>query len=377
MLDLALLPSTTYSYRLKACKAELCGEPALPDPVQTRGSSLPTTELTVSEPGFTDDILVMGVAGLADNYAGIGHMMALDRTGRIIWEYENNKEGLITEVHALPGGRLGAEQLISLVDIDLDGTVVKKFTELPAHHALQVLSDGRYAALTFDRIQQSGKGVLLGDGVAIISADWSAVDWQWLTRDHIDMGDVCPLCINDDPYHLGKDWTHANGLTVMMDEAEQKLKLYVNIRNLNRIYRIDYPSGNIDWVMGDGGDFGAGLWSHSHCPEFLPGNRVLLLDNGLHRAGGEEFSRVIEVAYDPAQKKADIVWEYRETPDFYSFALGAVHRQDNGNTFIADGYSGRLLEVTPDKKKVWELKLQQNYGTYKAIVVPKDFFSSW
>jgi hypothetical protein len=371
-LDLALQPSSAYRYRLKACKAEVCGAALHTDAAQTFASATPSVELLHTDPRVSDDVVVMGVGSLAGDYTGTGRIIAVARDGQILWEYVNNKEGLITEVQMLPGRRLAAEQLVSLVDIDLDGSVQKKFTERLAHHALDLLDDGRYAVLTFDRIQQGGS-VWLGDGIAVLSADWSAVQWEWLARDHIPKTELCGQCIDDDPYFLGFDWTHANGLH--FDGAEQKF--YVNIRNLNRIYKVDYPSGAVDWVMGDGGDFGAGLWSHSHSPQYLPGNRVLMLDNGLHRSGGELYTRALEVAYDPVAKTAEIVWEYRETPDSYSFILGSVHRQENGNTFIAYGYDGRLLEVTADKSRVWELKLQTGYGTYKAITVPKDFFSGW
>lgn len=373
-LDVALQPLTLYRYRLTACDASGCGEPILPDAAQTPSSILPNVALTVSRPEATDDLLAMGVATLKDDYTKTGLMMAVDRAGRIVWEHANNKEGLITELEVLTGGRLAAEQLVSLVDLDLDGSQMKKFTDRLAHHALDELSDGRFATVTFDRFTPPGKsGVLLGDGIVIINSDWTKVQWEWLARDHIPLTDFCPICIKEDPYHLGYDWTHANALT--FDDSEEKI--YLAVRNLNRIYRIDYPTGSIDWIMGDGGDFGAGLWSHCHSPEYLPGNRVLMLDNGLHRAGGAVYSRVIEIAYDPDKKQAEIVWEYRETPDFYAFALGSVHRESNGNTVIALGALGRILEVTPNLTKVWEMHLEGGWGTYKAITLPKDFFSAW
>jgi hypothetical protein len=371
-LDLSLQPTTTYAYRIKACSTAGCGTPILPDPVTTFASMLPQVTRTVAEPGAGDEVLVMGIGSLAADYLTNGLMMAVDRSGTILWEYQNNKEGLITEVEVLPSGHLAAEQLVSLVDLDLDGTVSKKFSQRLAHHALDIMADGRYAVLTFDRMQNPD-GVVLGDGLAILSADWGTVEWEWYARDHIPLTDLCPVCITEDPYHLGSDWTHANGLR--FDDAEQKV--YFAVRNLNRIYKIDVPSGNVDWVMGDGGDFGAGLWAHAHSPEYLPGNRVLMLDNGLHRAGGQEYSRVIEIGFDPVAKTAEIVWEYRETPDFYAFALGSVHRLPSGNTFLADGVNSRMVEISPDHQKLWELKLQEGYGTYKVLTVPADFFRSW
>ncbi len=49
-------------------------------------------------------------------------------------------------------------------------------------------------------------------------------------------------------------------------------------------------------------------------------------------------------------------WSYM-APDkysFYSAFISGAHRMKNGNTFITSGASGRLFEVTPDNKIVWE-----------------------
>lgn len=373
-LDLGLQPQTAYRYRLRACDGAQCGAPYALDPVTTRASALPAVEITVADADrYTDDVVVLGVASLDSSYLSTGHIMALDRKGRILWEYENHQEGLVSEVEVLPEGRLAAEQTVQLVDLDLDGSVVKKFTERLAHHDIDPLPDGRFATLTFDRMQQGTSKVWVGDGIAILDADWGSVQWEWLARDHLPLTDLCPVCIQDDPYNIGLDWTHGNALTY---DAEDQA-FYVAMRNLDRIYKVAYPTGEIVWTMGKGGDFGEGLWAHCHDPQFVAKNRVLMLDNGLHRAGGEEYSRVIEIAFDPLAKTAEIVWEYRETPDFYSFALGSVKRYDAGNTFLADGVAGRLLEIAPDASVVWSAQLATGFGTYKAITVPTVFFTQW
>jgi hypothetical protein len=52
----------------------------------------------------------------------------------------------------------------------------------------------------------------------------------------------------------------------------------------------------------------------------------------------------------------EIVWEYREDPpgDMYTFVCGSAQRLPNGNTLMCETCMGRFLEVTPDKKAVWE-----------------------
>ncbi|WNH07748.1 hypothetical protein [Thalassobellus suaedae] len=53
---------------------------------------------------------------------------------------------------------------------------------------------------------------------------------------------------------------------------------------------------------------------------------------------------------------SELVWEYM-APDKYSFYspfISGAQRLKNGNTLITSGVTGRLFEVTPDKKIVWE-----------------------
>ena len=64
-------------------------------------------------------------------------------------------------------------------------------------------------------------------------------------------------------------------------------------------------------------------------------------------------------------------------PDFFCSALGAAHRLANGNTFVTDGMSARLFEVTAAKAKVWEASFGPNLVIYGARTAPRSFFTEW
>ena len=91
-----------------------------------------------------------------------------------------------------------------------------------------------------------------------------------------------------------------------------------------------------------------------HQAEFLANGNILLLDNrgGGGKDGGFDGSQVIEI--DPSTKEE--VWRYNGTPDkpFFTHRLGYNQRLPNGNTLITESTQGRLLEVSPDGKIVWE-----------------------
>ena len=98
-------------------------------------------------------------------------------------------------------------------------------------------------------------------------------------------------------------------------------------------------------------------------------DRVLLLDNGLDRTSGR-YSRALEIQLDRQQGTADVVWEFRPTPDIYAPIVSSARRLPNGNTVInfglAAGFSGgagglatgpvAFYEVTPAGTVSWKLE---------------------
>lgn len=373
-LDLGLAPLGAYHYRLTACNVIGCSEPTFSLPVETPPTLIPDSILTVDTGEFLDDVVLFQVLFDTIDIVNEGYMIAVDRRGKVLWEYATRIYGSVTEIQVLPDHSLATCSESHFKQFDLDGELIFDYQGNTAHHDIDLLADGRLMFLFFDQIETSDpEYTILGDGILILNQDWNAAEWSWYGRDHIPLSDVNEFDIQANLFNLGYDWTHANALWF----DEENSKIYMNVRNLNRIYKIDYPSGAVDWIMGDGGDFGEGLWSHSHDPVYLPNNHVLLFDNGLLRQGGEQFSRIIEVAYDPEAKTAEIVWEYRETPDFFSYAFGSVKQQGDGHIFLTDGLNGRLLEVDREKKKVWEMQIPIGTYIYKADTLPLEFFTEW
>ena len=84
-----------------------------------------------------------------------------------------------------------------------------------------------------------------------------------------------------------------------------------------------------------------------------------------------------------------IVWQYTPTEAgflapmdsnrFYSPFISGMQRLPNGNTLITEGSDGRVFEVTPDQKIVWEFvspykgKFVPMNMTYRAYRVPYEW----
>jgi len=154
-------------------------------------------------------------------------------------------------------------------------------------------------------------------------------------------------------------------------------------RNADFVAILDKKTGKVVWRIGP--DFMAGRYNADSStgnrtlprpldqlagqhdariiPKGLPGaGNLLLLDD----QGGSGFppvglsiyasSRVLEI--DPVRQQ--IVWQYSAVDSgappwtFFTSFVGSVQRLPNGNTLIDEGMNGRIFQVTPAGKIVWE-----------------------
>ena len=102
--------------------------------------------------------------------------------------------------------------------------------------------------------------------------------------DHYDMIDYDEYggTWNEAYLSLRYDWTHANAL--LFDENESSI--YISVRHLSRITKIDYPSGNIIWNLGHempSGEVNMGSnlgFSFQHSLQKLENGNIITFDNG-------------------------------------------------------------------------------------------------
>jgi hypothetical protein len=229
------------------------------------------------------------------------------------------------------------------------------------------------------------------------------VDWEgniikeedggffWRATDHFDeMGfddeakeDIRRTASRDLSFAGGVDLLHTNSASYLGpnkwydggDERFHPENVIMDSRKANFIAIISRETGEIVWRVGP--DYSSGKpehklgqiigQHHAHMiPKGLPGEgNILVLDNGgIGGYGGRKlraYSRVLE--FNPIT--LDIVWEYSdrtgldllssgENERFFTPFTGSAQRLPNGNTIIAEGTTGAIIEVTKDKEVVWE-----------------------
>lgn len=236
----------------------------------------------------------------------------------------------------------------------------------------------------------------------IIEVTWDGeILWSWRASDHFDelgFKESAKNVLFRNPAlrgengELGGDWMHINSISALgsnkwYDSGDERFhpdNIIFDARNSNILAIISKKTGEIVWRIGPDFDETPELlklgWiigqHHLHLiQKGLPGEgNLLVFDNGGHAGYGEpnpasatgndnasrDYSRVLE--FNPVT--LEIVWQYTpiesgstlftDASKFYSSYISAAQRLPNGNTLITEGSDGRLIEVTPDHKIVWE-----------------------
>jgi Arylsulfotransferase (ASST) len=158
------------------------------------------------------------------------------------------------------------------------------------------------------------------------------------------------------------DVFHTNTLEVLdgrwagRDPAFRKGNLLLSVLKLDTLAILDPERQTIVWAR-------TGEWRRQHQPTFVDGGGLLIFDN---TGAGPGRSRVLEL--DPLTGK--VSWQYGGTPgeDLFSKTLGSCQRLPNGDTLITESENGRALEVTRDKRVVWELYNPHRAGEHGELV---------
>ena len=319
--------------------------------------------LTYHEYLSQDGVTIMDFESL--NFSG-----GLDREGNPIWfaDKENFEERFVFTQFLKNGNMVGFGPGKGY-EIDLDGNII---FETPSdvnslHHHITKTSNNTYfliSATVEDQYCPEECNDMLPDEIPWQGDIFRELDqdgnelWSWNTFDYYDLTEYNPYYVEIYTGSYEMDWTHSN--SVFFDENSESV--FVSIRNLSRITKIDYNSKNLIWNMGQT-DFMNEIYfeedlnfSQQHSVQVLDNGNLLFFDN--HRYLSPELSRCIEVSYDESDYSAEIIWEHVLPVELFTGSRGECDRLDNGNTLITAGRTGYTLEVSPENMVVWQLEVQ-------------------
>ena len=197
------------------------------------------------------------------------------------------------------------------------------------------------------------------------------VVFEWKTIDYLPI--MAAKGVN--LYASNIDYVHCNAI-----EIDNDSNLMLCSRHLNEIEKINRTNGNLMWRFGlnsSNNDFmvindDLGF-TYQHDIRRLPNGNITLFDNGNLRPELVKYSRALEYKLDEVNRTAELVWQYRNTPDIYSPFMGSVQRYANGNTLIGWGGStySTFTEIDRKDNKVLEVNIPQMYS-YRAYNYDKN-----
>ena len=295
-----------------------------------------------------------------------------DMDGEAVWFYEHETYGqgrgdiqiLMNEqgnVTIGPGVPLGER----MFEMNLAGEIVWEGLEQPFspqgifHHVFHPIGNGEYITTSMNF-----EGQLGADLIKQFNRDLE-ITWTWNAFEHLDFDP-------DDGFF--EDWTHVNSIAVDLEENVT----YVNSYHLNAMYKIDRATGEVIWTVGEDGDFSPDpmaqypWFANAHSFDPLGDGLFLVYDNGTQLRAR---SRAIMYRLDEQTMESTLVWEYdgdSAADGWFNFSFGDVDMLDNGNVLITAGNEAqgwdptRLIEVTADGEKVWQLWLDKGVSVYQA-----------
>ena len=393
--------TSTYYWRLKPVKNNDFTQDWIGENSFTTGSSISNISAQIFNSNqYNDGVTIFGAFF---NYFS----SAFDKNGNEIWNTgDNNFVFYNTDYNGKLFGcelRPELEYNIPGIEFTLDNNIIwEESNDNFTHHDIIQLPNGNYLGII--ETTQSGPvpigdwssycysvyGALCdgvtsffpwhGDKIVEWDAETKEIIWEWNTFDHLDMSDYDELGgswiqgLQQGFY----DWTHTNAL--FFDETENAI--YISIRHLSRIIKIDYPSGNIIWSMGlnmssNDVDFGHDiLFSWQHSIQVLENGNIVILDNGnlsqqlLNTDYATTRALEIEIIESNNIYSSNVVWEYNLPDYLFGFASGNVQKLENNNYLITTvGEGGTVLEVNSNKEIVWQGNLGltlPNGAVYRA-----------
>ena len=197
------------------------------------------------------------------------------------------------------------------------------------------------------------------------------VVFEWRSWDHFEFTDAAD---NIDLTASIIDYVHGNAV-----ELDTDGNLMISNRHMDEITKINRSTGDIIWRLGGKKNQFTFIndtlrFSHQHDIRRLANGNISLFDNG--NTHTPSFSRALEYRLDEENKTATLVWQYPDTVERYSLAMGNAQRLPNGNTMIGwglptEGLRKRIAtEVTSDGKIAFELLLDTNTLSYRVFRFP-------
>lgn len=304
----------------------------------------------------------------------------MDREGRVVHEWRVSPTELFPDsVYRREGSRLAEQDLHGthlfpngdvLINVEYAGTVRLDACSRPSwrlafgsHHSIARADDGSFWIPGVTGLQAASSSSypdgypgmsrpVYQDHLVRVSADGRVLE----TINALDV-----LYDNDLERHIPKfdppdpqDPTHLNDIDPLPAEMADEHPLFeagdllLSMPPLDLVAVLDPTSREVKWHV-----------SHpiigQHDPDWMEGGWIGIFDNnvdGTRRGTMLGGSRI--VAVHPETDSTKVLFPTDRSDPFYTGIRGKWEKLDNGNLLLAESAAGRVVEVAPDGRTVWE-----------------------
>ena len=379
---------------------ELTGKPALSSaaagPYMTAPDDFPNIHI-LTPAGDVGDGYIFATNFLPGGFGGdpnLGaYLMILDNNGDPVFYQKVPETTITTDYKVLKNGLLAYWQEGEYHLYDNNYNHVRTLSAKNGYngidlHDLIVLPNGNYMYIIYYNFVKDMSEVVPGgnENARIIDVAIQEVDedgnvvFEWKGIDHYDITDT-----NRGLTAAQIDYSHANAV-----ELDKDGNILLSSRHMDEITKIDHDTGEIIWRLG-GKKNQFTMTSAPGIPDdpeffFQHDIRVLpdgsigdisLFDN--HNNNDPMNSRAMVFDIDEDNLTAELVWQYRNTPDVFSSFMGNAQYLPNGSFVIGWGGlpSPNITEVKQDGTKVFEMAFDAPYVNYRGFRFEWEGYPTW
>jgi len=308
------------------------------------------------------------------NQTGVPYLIIFENDGTpyFYWRLENSN----MDFNLHPTGTLSIWNRDKYLELDSNYNLIDTLACGNGYstdfHELQLLENGNYLIIAKDYQTVDMSALITGGNpnASVLGTHAQELDragnvvFEFRTWDHFDILDAIEVNLLSNSI----DYCHMNSIAVDYDGH-----IITSSRHLSEVTKIDRQTGEIIWRLGGKNNQfefvnDVDSISYQHDARPVPGqpDHYTIFDNGNYHS--PRFSRAVEFVIDTTMMTATKVWEYRQTPDRSSPAMGNTQRLSNGNTYInwAINSLPKSTEVTPEGEIVYEMNFADNYSAYRT-----------
>ncbi|MDX1746749.1 MAG: aryl-sulfate sulfotransferase, partial [Halobacteriales archaeon] len=334
-----LLPERSYDVSVR-----LFGPDGEPGPFETTTFETPALPTALEDLTFDlrtapiDELTLVHVQTV-----GFWGFVILDGEARVVWYWDDPEDGGAFPITKRSNGnyvivaqrnpRRSDDAQSRLLEIAPSGELVHELVESEEfrdfHHEVLETSEGTILTATLDSEVLVDTVVWEGDRIV----EWSPEE-GWV-RERWDMFDFYDPADPVDGRSRPSDYGHMNSFGIGPDGT-----VVVAVPFLQQVIGLSPDFSTIEWKLNGPG---ATLttegepFSGVHTAGMPSPGHVLLFDNGVNRASGEQYSRAIEYELDFAGGTAPVAWSFRPSPDIFSRIVSSAYRVEDGNTLVHFG----------------------------------------